>query len=305
MTHTSTQAAQSGASQSGSSQNALKAGIYSNRLLPNEDPDLLQECVEGYVRDFEITTTAGFQIAQELAQVVLKLNRIEDWQSDHIESHLAKYSTRFEFAKQLDLDMIGIGKLPEWYFDGCQKSRIRARKIYSAFSQLHDLIDQHSADLMLRIKGTFPDLWWFVMGTSEATARVYTFAEKLSAYSNQTDPRLRLQDLKKHFLEKNRYELTWAQSEERFEKVLSGLRAQVQMDMLANPNLQRGEAALHRKKTDLLSQLMQLKREAHALKIIELENSPDSQVGAVTFIESEPHMRKTKSGKGAKEKESA
>jgi hypothetical protein len=305
MTNTSTQAAQSGASQSGSSQNALKAGIYSNRLLPHEDPDLLQECVEGYVRDFEITTTAGFQIAQELAQVVLKLNRIEDWQSDHIESHLAKYSTRFEFAKQLDLDMIGIGKLPEWYFDGCQKSRIRARKIYSAFCQLHDLIDQHSADLMLRIKGTFPDLWWFVMGTSEATARVYTFAEKLSAYSNQSDPRLRLQDLKKHFLEKNRYELAWAQSEERYEKVLSGLRAQVQMDLLANPNLQRGEAALHRKKTDLLSQLIQLKREAHALKIIELENSPDSQVGAVTFIESEPPMRKTKSAKGAKERESA
>jgi hypothetical protein len=46
------------------------------------------------------------------------------------------------------------------------------------------------------------------------------------------------------------------------------------MDLLANPNLQRGEAALHRKKTDLLFQLIQLKREGQALKIIALENSP-------------------------------
>jgi len=69
--------------------------------------------------------------------------------------------------------------------------------------------------------------------------------------------------------------------------------------------LQRGEAALHRKKTDLLSQLIQLKREAQALKIMALENSAKSQVGAVTSIENEPPQLKTKSGKGAKEKESA
>ena len=48
--------------------------------------------------------------------------------------------------------------------------------------------------------------------------------------------------------------VTWAQSEDRDEKVLSGLRAQ---------------------------------REAQALKIIKLENSPEAQVGAVTFLDSE------------------
>ena len=55
---------------------------------------------------------------------------------------------------------------------------------------------------------------------------------------------------------------------------------------------------------DLLSQLMQLKSEARALKIIELENSATAQVGAVTVLESEPPQLKTKSGKDAKEKES-
>ena len=310
MTNTSTQAAQSGAtngstSQNATSQNALKAGIYTNRLLPHEDPQLLKECIDGYVSDFEITTTSGYQLAQQLAQLVLKLNRMEAWQSDLIESHLARHRSRSEFASQLNLSVLGVDRLPDWYFSDCQKSRTRARKIFSAFGELLYLIDNHSADLMMSIKTSLPDLWWFVMGTSEATAKVYTFSDKLSAYSSQNDPRLRLQDLKKHILEKYHYEIAWAQSEDRYEKVLSGLRAQVQMDLLANPNLQRGEAALHRKKTDLLSQLIQLKREAQALKIMALENSAKAQVGAVTIIENEPPQLKTKSGKGAKEKESA
>jgi hypothetical protein len=315
MTNTSTQAAQSGASngstlqntpsQNASTQNALKAGIYTNRLLPNEDPQLLKECIEGYVSDFEITTTTGYQLAQELAQVVLKLNRIEAWQADIIESYLAKYSTRFEFASQLKLNILGVDRLPDWYFDGCQKTRVKARKIYSALKQLDYLIENHSVDLMVKIKDALPDLWWFVMDGTGGNPNVFTFSDRLSSFSTQSDPRLRLKDLKNHISTSYELVLNWAKAEDRYEKVLSGLRAQAQMDLLANPNLQRGEAALHRKKTDLLSQLIQLKREAQALKIMALENSPKQQLGAVTIIESELPQLKTKSGKGAKEKESA
>jgi hypothetical protein len=82
----------------------------------------------------------------------------------------------------------------------------------------------------------------------------------------------------------------WAQDEDRYEKVLRGLKAEVQMDLLANPNLQRGETSLHRRKTDLLAQLLQLKREAQSLKIIELENTAPSAstaplAGIITFHE--------------------
>jgi hypothetical protein len=45
-------------------------------------------------------------------------------------------------------------------------------------------------------------------------------------------------------------------------------------------------------------------RQAQALKIIELENSPEPQFGSVTFLNSESLLVKTNSGKGAKEKES-
>jgi hypothetical protein len=106
--------------------------------------------------------------------------------------------------------------------------------------------------------------------------------------------------LKKFLLEKCHYEIAWAQSEDRYEKVLSGLKAQVQMDLLTNPNLQRGEATLHRKKTDLLAQLLQLKRESQTFKIIELENLSKKQDEAATIVEIDPPRVQTKSSKGVK-----
>jgi len=233
--------------------------------------------------------------------VVLKLNRIEAWQSDIIESHMSKSKSRVEFASQLNLTVLGIDRLPDWYFSDCQKSRATARKMLSALSELLHLIDNHSVELMVSVQTKLPNLWWFVMGISEARAKVYTFSDRLSVYSSQNDPRLRLQDLKKFILEKCHYEIAWAQSEDRYEKVLSGLKAQVQMDLLANPNLQRGEATLHRKKTDLLAQLLQLKREAQTFKIIELENLSKKQVEAATIVESDPPRVQTKSSKGVKE----
>ena len=48
---------------------------------------------------------------------------------------------------------------------------------------------------------------------------------------------------------------------------------------------------------------LRAQREAQALKIIKLENSPEPQFGSVTFLNSESLLVKTNSGKGAKEKE--
>lgn len=253
--------------QSKSANNALKSGVYSNQLLQGEDPQLLQETIDALVNDFHVNTSYGYQLVQELAQTMLKMTRSERWQCDLIAAHMSKHKTRYEFASQLDLNMLGIGKLPEWYFNDCQKSRVRARKVHQAFAELEHLIKNHSAALMQQIKTALPDLWWYVMGTSAATEKVYTFSDRLSLYSNQSDPVLRLRALKEQMLEKEYYAIAWAQSEERYEAVLSGLRAQAHMNLAVDPNLQRSEASLHRRKTDLMAQLLQIKRDAQTIHI--------------------------------------
>ena len=250
-----------------SPQNALKSGIYANRLLEGEDPQLLQETIDGLVGDFEVSTSIGYQLAQELAQVMLKMSRSERWQCDLIASHMSKHKTRYEFARQLHLDEMGVSSLPDWYFNGSQEERENARKIDSAFIELVHLIKNHSAELMVKVKTSYPNLWWYVFGTNQAIQQRYTFAEILSNYSSKTDPKLRLRDLQEHIRVKESHQILWAISEERYEAVLCGLRAQVQMELAGDPNLQRGETQLHRRKSDLIAQLMQLSREQKTVSL--------------------------------------
>jgi len=259
-----------------SSKNALKSGIYANKLLEGEDPEQLQNTIDGLVQDFNVTTSIGYQLAQELAQVMLRMTRAERWRATLIAAHLAKHSTRVEFSHQLNLSVLGAASLPDWYFNDSQVDRGRAQSNYNAYIELSYLIENHSADRMMRVKAELPDLWFFVMGKSEATAKVYTFPERLSQYSTKTDPVMRLKDLQNHLLENYSHEILWAQSEDRYEAVLDGLRAQVQMELSANPNLQRDETSLHRRKTDLIGQLIQISRESQTVKLSASQSETDT-----------------------------
>jgi len=285
MTSSLNAAASNHSPQSKSAKNALKSGVYSNQLMDGEDPQLLQETIDALVKDFHVTTMYGYQMAQELAQAMLKMTRSERWQSNMISAHMAKHKTRFEFATHLDLSVLGVSKLPDWYFDDCQKSRARARKVRQAFVELEHLIHNHSAALMQQIKAALPDLWWYVMGTSQATEKVYTFSDRLSKYSNLSEPVMRLKSLKEHMLEKEYYEIAWAQSEARYEAVLLGLRAQAHMDLAVNPNLQRSDALLHRKKTELIAQLRQISSESQTV-LIAASQSQDDVAQVISYKQS-------------------
>ena len=271
-----------------SPQNALKSGIYANRLLEGEDPQLLQETIDGLVGDFEVSTSIGYQLAQELAQVMLKMSRSERWQCDLIASHMAKHKTRYEFASQLNLNVLGVSSLPDWYFNDSQEERESARNIYDAYLELDHLIRNHSAELMMQVKAAYPRLWSYVFGKNQAIQQRYTFSEILSKYSTKTDPQMRLKDLQEHIRSQNLHKILWAISEERYEAVLSGLRAQVQMELAGDPNLQRGETQLHRRKSDLITQLMQLLREQ---KTVSLSTRQDGRSHAqVITYKASPHV---------------
>jgi hypothetical protein len=257
-----------------SPRNALKSGIYANRLLEGEDAQLLQETIDGLVQDFDVATSIGYQLAQELAQVMLKMSRSERWQCDLIASHMSKHKTRYEFANQLNLNVVGVSSLPDWYFNDSQEERESARNIYDAYLELDHLIRNHNAELMMQVKAAYPRLWSYVFGTNQAIQQRYTFAEILSKYSSKTDPKMRLKDLQEHMRSQNLHKILWAISEERYEAVLCGLRAQVQMELAGDPNLQRGETQLHRRKSDLIAQLIQLSREQ---KIVSLSARQEDQ----------------------------
>ena len=271
------------------SKNALKSGIYANKLMEGEDPQLLQDTIDGLVQDFDIRTSIGYQLAQELAQVMLRMSRSERWQCDLIAAHMAKNQTRVRFAAHLNLSEKVPTQLPDWYFNDSKEDRDNARLIHSACCELEHLIDHHNDNLMMKIKTELPDLWWYVMNAVQDKESVNAFAQRLSRFSKNKDEVLKLKDLRHHMLNQHEHEILWAESEERYEAVLSGLRAQVQMELAANANLQRGETQLHRRKSDLIAQLMQLARESRTVQI----STQQSDSGSAQVITYQPSSQGT------------
>ena len=263
-------------SQKLSSQNALKSGIYANKLMEGEDPHLLQATIDGLVQDFDIRTSIGYQLAQELAQVMLRMSRSERWQCDLIAAHMAKNQTRVRFATHLNLSEKVTTQLPDWYFNDSKEDRDNAKLIHSACCELEHLIDHHTPNLMMKVKTELPDLWWFVMDAVKDKEKAHAFTDRLSQFSDHKDQVSMLKDLRRYMLEQHNHEILWAESEDRYEAVLSGLRAQVQMELAANANLQRGETQLHRRKSDLIAQLMQLARESRTVQISTQQNDSGS-----------------------------
>ena len=243
---------------SASSGNAIKSGIYSDRMLAGEDPQKLLEITEALIADYGAQTFTGKRLCSDLALVMFKQDRIErhlEWLS---QSHLAKHSVRVEICRELGIDTLMTPKLPDWIFTGDPGMRDKSRWLNLVVGQAYHLHDNHSSSLMLQIQQVYPELWDFVTGKSSAKAKVYTFAEMLDQYSQQSDPRYRLKDLIDHITKTYLAELLWATSEERFEQVLASFVDQCMFDALTNPNFQRSVVFLERQQKDLIEQILAL-----------------------------------------------
>lgn len=247
---------------SASSGNAIKSGVYSDRILAGEDPQKLADMTQALIADYAVQSFTGKRLCSDLALVMFKQDRLErhlEWLS---QSHLAKHSVRVEICRELGIDTLLTPKLPDWIFNGDQHMRDKSRWLNTVVGQAYHLHDNHTASLMLQIQQLYPELWDFVTGKSTAKAKVYTFAEMLDQYSKQSDPRYRIRDLIEHITKTYSAELLWATKEERFEQVLASFVDQCMLDALTNQNFQRAVALLERQQKELIQQLLALEGSA-------------------------------------------
>ena len=62
---------------SASSGNAIKSGIYSDRILAGEDPQKLLEITEALIADHGVQSFTGKRLCSDLALVMFKQDRLE------------------------------------------------------------------------------------------------------------------------------------------------------------------------------------------------------------------------------------
>lgn len=254
-----------------SSRNALKKGIYTNAVLPGEDPEALEELAHNLSETFEISDAAGEITIRRYLQHTLQANRLHNAQIDLIKAKMQSHSTRLHFCKEVNLSPLSAEKIPDWYFDDDPEPKANAHFIYRAFAEATALKTNYTADLMLVAKREFPNLWESMMGSpGSATQKVYaTLGERLASSYKQQHPQANIECYLDEIQRKNTYELLWGANESRYVAVISGLKAKAVLDVISDPNLNKAEAALHRRSQDLITTMVGLKREKATLDCVQ------------------------------------
>jgi hypothetical protein len=183
-------------------------------------------------------------------------------QIDHVDGYMQSEEARQEFCRHVGIFPTESRNLPAWFFTKQQDPREDAKQYLRAVAEAKWLKSNHSVDKMTRAKSLFPDLWLILMGEEgSATQKVHTFGERLANMYKRSTAQENLQEFIDIMENNYKYELMWANNEQRFDAVVLGIRAKAMMEAMSNPNWLRADTLYHRRSQDLLQTLVNLKHE--------------------------------------------
>jgi len=260
-----------------SSRNALKKGIYSNALLPNEDPQALEAVADDLGRRFDVQDAAGEILVNRLLQTTLQSNRLQTAQANLIRAKMHTMEVRRAFCVQVGIDVLAATELPNWYFEEDDTKRQAALEMTNVWAEAKILKQNFSTDLILRARKEFPSLWRYLMGPDgSAIQKVHaTMGERIATLYKHPSPLSNLQELINELEKKHQHALLYAKNAERYEAVINGLRSKAVLDVYSDPNWSRADAATHKRTNELVGSLLGLQRENSKLQPLEVIESSD------------------------------
>lgn len=258
-----------------SSRNALKKGIYSNALLPNEDPQALEALADDLGRRFDVQDAAGEILVNRLLQTTLQSNRLQTAQANLIRAKMHTMEVRRAFCVQVGIDVLAANELPNWYFEEDDTKRQAALEMTNVWAEAKILRENFSTDLILRARKEFPSLWRYLMGPDgSAIQKVHaTLGERIATLYKHPSPLSNLQELINELEKKHQHALLYAKNAERYEAVINGLRSKAVLDVYSDPNWSRADAATHKRTNELVGSLLGLQRENSKLQPLEVIES--------------------------------
>ena len=260
-----------------SSRNALKKGIYSNALLPNEDPQALEALADDLGRRFDVQDAAGEILVNRLLQTTLQSNRLQTAQANLIRAKMHTMEVRRAFCVQVGIDVLAATELPNWYFEEDDTKRQAALEMTNVWAEAKILKQNFSTDLILRARKEFPSLWRYLMGPDgSAIQKVHaTMGERIATLYKHPSPLSNLQELINELEKKHQHALLYAKNAERYEAVINGLRSKAVLDVYSDPNWSRADAATHKRTNELVGSLLGLQRENSKIQPLEVIESSD------------------------------
>ena len=239
--------------------NALKSGIYTNALMPWESESEVEQACQRLCQEFEVQGLAGYVLVRQFVHTTLQTARLERCQAITVANVLNTKSARQEFVEQAGLVNVHVEKIPDWYFSMEPEDHERAAFHRKVVAQARHLRDNHSPDLMLKVKAMYPELWAKVMGAG-STSRVYTFGEWITKQYGRPKPMGNLEALLEKLTSDYRFDVLWYHNEDRFKAILNSIQAKAEITVTTDPNQMRGTVMLQRKMQTLMGQLVDLKK---------------------------------------------
>jgi hypothetical protein len=239
--------------------NALKSGAFSFSLMPGEDPNDIEDLTQGLMAQYGLDCTLGQLKAQRAAMSLLQIKRVERYVASQTLAIMDNLAVRQIFCERVGLGISKAEFLPDDFFTQNEKYCKIANFYLNVLEEAQSLHDRHTADLMLKVREEFKNLWAFVMGSNPKTIRDFNFGEKLATHYKQPHPTLNLRLLIDKLEDDYADELLWARNEERFNSVLSGLQAEMMIGIQSDDKIHR---TLTRLNKQLDSELLWLERVA-------------------------------------------
>ena len=205
-----------------SSKNAQKASIFTKGYLPSENPEQRQAQFELLCQQWGASDPTRQLLLRTVEEASLGYERLMLAMRQKIEGKMQSLDIAQEFAKQAGISVLEAMSFPSWYFKEGSSEKAFAAKVLDAYAEVIALRRCFSDQLTAQIVQQFPNLYAYVM---EGQRQGAIFSSVLGQRYRQATPLQNYAAVQKEIEDNHKYHLLWAQDEERFETIITGIRA--------------------------------------------------------------------------------
>ncbi len=211
-----------------SSQNARKDAIFVKGYLPHEDVVAKQAQFALLQAQWRASDPSRQILLRSIEQAQLGIERMMEIEQKKLAGLMQSITIAKEFCVRAGLTGIVPEKLPAWFFlTSGAKDKQHALRVALIYDEALDLKNRYSDQLAAQVKDRYPALYHYVMVHAKHES---SFITVLGGRYAQSAVTLNLAALINELHERFPYHFIWAQSPERYQCIIDGLRAE-QMEL--------------------------------------------------------------------------
>lgn len=269
----------------GTRYNAIKGGLHTSTLLPDEDPKEIESHFEELCKELEAQGTLERSLLRDYVGYELRANRIARYEATIVHSRLYSNKAREEFCSAAGLLPQESLEIPHYYIEMDKLSMMMLLKVDEALENLLKLIQERklaqenlsnsipgdgNADLEKNLSPQeqnefdfgeisckaaallFPEVWEELFEDQNSDESGSFIKALRSKYFGKSEVQL-LTKFKDEILKTYYYEAKWLMHRDRYQLIAKGIRASCALAAISDPNVRRAEAQFNRRKLESLN----------------------------------------------------